>query len=166
MANWSQEEGSPQPLGATWLQKENSYNFSLYSRHATGVTLLLYAAQDLVNPLLRVPLDYLTNKSGRIWHCRLAANKVADARYYAYSVEGPNNQDAEFHAFDPDKVLLDPCAKLIFFPPNFQRSTSIGRGSNAGRHPLACFLPPLRTSIGAPNRSSNIPPTRSSTRCT
>jgi len=141
MANWSQEEGSPQPLGATWLQKENSYNFSLYSRHATGVTLLLYAAQDLVNPLLRVPLNYLFHKSGRIWHCRLAADKVANARYYAYSVEGPNDQNAEFHAFEPDKVLLDPCATLIFFPPNFQRSASIGRGSNAGRAPLSVLSP-------------------------
>ena len=141
MANWSQEEGSPQPLGATWLQKENSYNFSLYSRHATGVTLLLYAAQDLVNPLLRVPLNYLIHKSGRIWHCRLAADKVANARYYAYSVEGPNDQNAEFHAFEPDKVLLDPCATLIFFPPNFQRSASIGRGSNAGRAPLSVLSP-------------------------
>ena len=137
MASWSQEEGSPLPLGATWLQKENSYNFSLYSRHATGVTLLLYAAQDLINPLLRIPLNYLIHKSGRIWHCRLSADKVANARYYAYSVEGPNDQDAEFYAFDPEKVLLDPCATLIFFPPNFQRSASIGRGSNAGRAPLS-----------------------------
>ena len=141
MVDWSQKEGSPQPLGATWLEKENSYNFSLYSRHASGVTLLLYAAQDLVNPLLRVPLDHLSHKSGRIWHCRLGADKVANARYYAYSVEGPNDQGAEFHAFDPDKVLLDPSAKLIFFPPNFQRSASIGRGSNAGRAPLSVLSP-------------------------
>jgi pullulanase/glycogen debranching enzyme len=50
MATWSETEGSPQPPGATWLEKEKSYNFSLYSRHATGVTLLLYTARDLVNP--------------------------------------------------------------------------------------------------------------------
>jgi len=140
MITWSQVEGSPQPLGATWLESEKSYNFALYSRHATGVTLLLYRADDLVNPLLRIPLDYLIHKSGRIWHCRLTADKVADAHYYAYSVEGPNSPRGERQCFDPDKVLLDPYGSSIFFPPNFRRSASIGRGSNAGRAPL-CALP-------------------------
>ena len=136
MVNWSQTEGSPQPLGATWLKEEKSYNFSLYSRHATGVTLLLYAACDLVNPVLRVSLNYLTHKSARIWHCRLKADEVANASYYAYSVEGPSSALGEIHFFDPDKVLLDPYARSLFFPPDFRRSASIGRGSNAGRTPV------------------------------
>ena len=74
MTSWSQIEGSPQPLGAVWLREERSYNFALYSRHATGVTLLLYTTRDLVNPVLRISLNYLIHKSGRIWHCRLAAD--------------------------------------------------------------------------------------------
>ncbi|MGC2492170.1 glycogen debranching protein [Candidatus Binatus sp.] len=136
MVNWSQTEGSPQPLGATWLKEEKSYNFSLYSRHATGVTLLLYTARDLVNPVLRVSLNYLNHKSGRIWHCRLKADEVANASYYAYSVEGPSSALGEVHFFDPDKVLLDPYARSLFFPADFRRSASIGRGSNAGRTPV------------------------------
>ncbi len=139
MATWSQTEGAPQPLGAIWLPAEESYNFSLYSRHATGVTLLLYTARDLVNPLLRVQLSYLVHKSGRIWHCRLTADKVANACYYAYSVEGPSSAQGEVHFFDPDKVLLDPYARSLFFPPDFRRSASIGRGSNAGRAPLGAI---------------------------
>jgi len=139
MATWSQAEGSPQPLGATWLQEEHSYNFSLYSRHATGVTLLLYAARDLVNPVLRVSLNYLIHKSGRIWHCRLAADEIANASYYAYSVEGPNGAQGELHFFDPDKALLDPYARSLFFPTDFRRGASIGRGSNAGRAPLSAL---------------------------
>ena len=119
MANWSETEGSPQPLGATWLKEEKSYNFSLYSRHASGVTLLLYTARDLVNPVLRVSLNHLTHKSGRIWHCRLKADEVANASYYAYSVEGANTAEGELRSFDPDKVLLDPYARSIFFPPTF-----------------------------------------------
>ncbi len=136
MISWSQIEGLPHPLGAVWLREERSYNFALYSRHATRVTLLLYTAHDLVNPALRIPLNYLIHKSGRIWHCRLAADEVVDARYYAYSVEGPNDPHGERHFFDPDKVLLDPYATALFFPPNFRRRASIGRGSNAGRAPL------------------------------
>ena len=37
MTRWSQIEGSAQPLGAVWLREEGSYNFALYSRHATSV---------------------------------------------------------------------------------------------------------------------------------
>jgi glycogen operon protein len=136
MVSWVQIEGSPQPLGWTWVPEEKSCNFALYSRHATGVTLLLYARQDLVNPARRIPLSYLIHKSGRIWHCRLAAADVADARYYAYSVEGPNNPHTGRRFFDSEKILLDPYAKSIFFPPEFRRSASLGDGSNAGRTPL------------------------------
>jgi len=139
MTHWTEIEGAPQPLGATWLADEKSYNFALYSRHATGVTLLLYTAADLVNPSLRLRLDYLVHKSGRIWHCRLSAEQAADARYYAYSVEGPEDPEGEVHFFDPGKVLLDPYAASIFFPPLFRRTASIDRGSNAGRAPLAAL---------------------------
>jgi glycogen operon protein len=136
MISWPQIEGLPHPLGAVRLREERSYNFALYSRHATGVTLLLYATCDLVNPARRIPLNYLIHKSGRIWHCRLAVDEVADARYYAYSVEGPNDPRRERHFFDPDKVLLDPYATSILFPPNFRRIAAIARGSNSGRAPL------------------------------
>src|SRR5690349_14334205 len=70
MASWSQVEGSPQALGCTWLESEQSFNFALFSRHATSVTLLLFTAHDLINPALCTPLDHLTHKSGQIWHCR------------------------------------------------------------------------------------------------
>jgi isoamylase len=139
MANWSQTEGSPQPLGVTWLKEEKSYNFSLYSRHATGVALLLYTARDLINPVLRVSLNFLTHKSGRIWHCRLRAHEVANASYYAYSIEGPSSVPGEIHFFDSDKILVDPYARSLFFPSDFRRSASIGRGSNAGRTPVGAL---------------------------
>jgi isoamylase len=137
--DWRQIEGSPQPLGATWLSKENTHNFALYSRHASGVTLLLYTSQDLVNPCKRVPLNYLAHKSGRIWHCRLAAEDLANAGYYAYSVEGPRVSAGAGYFFDAEKVLLDPYARAIYFPADFSRAAAIGRGSNAGRAPLGVF---------------------------
>lgn len=136
MPSWSQIEGSPEPLGATWLEREQCFNFALFSRHATSVSLLLFTADDLINPAQRIALDHLIHKSGRIWHCRLMIDQIGTACYYAYSIEGPNDPAAEFHAFDPDKSLLDPYATLIFFPPDFRRSASIGRGPNAGRAPL------------------------------
>ena len=38
--------GRPWPLGVEWVGAENAFNFALYSRHATGVTLLCYDETD------------------------------------------------------------------------------------------------------------------------
>ena len=59
---------------------------------AESVTLLLYAETDLVNPVFTYRFDYLRNKSGRIWHCRVPEALLRGARYYAYSVAGPEPQ--------------------------------------------------------------------------
>lgn len=135
---WDQAEGSPLPLGVEWIEKEQAFNFAVHSEHAESVSLLLYSPADLVNPLLRLQLDFLHNKSGRIWHCRVPVAKIPDARYYAYSVAGETV--SQLHSFDPQKVLLDPYAKSIFFPPDFNRNLAMREGSNAGSAPLGVLL--------------------------
>ena len=66
---WEIDEGALGLPGATWLDTEQAWNFALYSRHATGVTLLLYDATNFVKPVVELRLDPLQNKTGRIWHC-------------------------------------------------------------------------------------------------
>src|SRR5271157_2638339 len=135
---WEQDEGSPLPLGVTWIEEEQAFNFAVHSEHAESVTLLLFSSTDLVNPLLTFRFDFLRNKSGRIWHCRLPITEIGDARYYAYSVSGQNisQNTPQLHSFDPQKALLDPYAKCIFFPPEFDRKMAIAPGPNAGKAPL------------------------------
>src|SRR5690242_14555235 len=41
--NWEQVEGSPLPLGATWIESEQAFNFAVHAEHAESVTLLLYS---------------------------------------------------------------------------------------------------------------------------
>lgn len=135
MDRWAAEEGTPSPLGVSWLEEEQAYNFALYSKHATGVTLLLYAADDVVTPATQYHFNFLTNKSGRIWHCRIPAAQMRSMAYYAYRVEGPF-EPAEGHRFDPEKILLDPYAKAVCFPAGFDREAARESGSNAGRAPL------------------------------
>jgi isoamylase len=118
----------------TWIEQEQAFNFALHAEHAESVTLLLYAATDVVTPLLTFRFDFLHNKSGRIWHCRVPIAEIGEARYYAYSVSGQTAP--QLHSFDPQKVLLDPYAKCIFFPPDFDRERAEREGSNAGRAPL------------------------------
>lgn len=131
---WAQAEGTPLPLGATWMEDEHAYNFAVHAEHAEGVTLLLYSADDLSSPILTFQFDFLRNKTGRVWHCRLPLNEMRGARYYAYSVSGQTV--GGLCSFDPDKVLLDPYAKCVFFPTEFDRNLAIARGQNAGKAPL------------------------------
>jgi isoamylase len=140
---WEQTEGSPLPLGATWMEAERAFNFAVHAEHAESVTLLLYTPADLVNPSLSYRFDFLRNKSGRIWHCRIPLSEIGEARYYGYSVSGETV--AYLHSFDPEKVLLDPYATCVFFPPGFDRTAAMREGSNAGHAPLGAL--PARRSM-------------------
>ncbi len=138
---WTAREGSPTPLGVAWIEAEQAYNFALFSGRATAVTILLYSATDLVNAVYEQPLDYLIHRSGGIWHARIPASTVGQASYYAYRVDGPFAPE-QGHRFDSSKVLMDPYAKSVYFPPGFTPQASIGAGSNAGKAPLGLVQPP------------------------
>jgi isoamylase len=131
---WEQIEGRPLPLGVTWIEEEQAFNFAVHAEHAESVTLLLYTSADLVSPLITYRFDFLRNKSGRIWHCRIPITEIRECLYYGYSVSGEAAPDVR--SFDPQKVLLDPYAKAVFFPPDFDRKLAMREGPNAGRAPL------------------------------
>jgi isoamylase len=141
-ASWDQIEGSPLPLGVCWIEQERAFNFAIYAEHADSVALLLYAPPELSNPAFVYRFDFLRNKSGRIWHCRIPVTDIGECRYYAYSVSG--EEPPGVHGFDPQKVLLDPYAKSVFFPTAFDRTLAMREGSNKGRAPLGIL----------PNRST------------
>ena len=137
MISWATREGLPYPLGVTWCAADRAYNFALYSKHATAVRLLLFT-DDVETPRLEIALDPLANKSGRVWHCRVAASAADGCRYYGYLVDGPSPAGPfELHAFHPDKLLLDPYAQAIAFPPRFDRAAAISERPNLGTAALA-----------------------------
>jgi isoamylase len=107
------------------------------------MTLLLFAPADLVNPAFTFNFDFLRNKSGRIWHCRIPSATIGAARYYAYSASGAGP------GFDPQKQLLDPHASCIFFPSTFDRNLAMRPGPNEGRAPLG-VIPSSRPGDCAP----------------
>ena len=136
-ASWASREGLPFPLGATWVPEEEAWNFAVYSEHGEAVTLLLYAEADHSAAVVTRRLDHLRNKSGPVWHCRVPAAETKGARLYAYRVDGPRSPH---HRFDPDKILFDPYARALHFPPGFDRKAAIGPGANAGRAPLGLIV--------------------------
>jgi isoamylase len=140
IVNWPSLEGSPMPLGVTYIPEEKAYNFALYSKNALEVALLLFNEENPVTPVVEVWLKPLSHKTKRVWHCRLKENELHGATHYAYRVDGPKNYGGNpQHAFDPEKLLLDPYAKGVYFPPAFSREAAKHPGSNAGQAPLGIF---------------------------
>lgn len=142
-SRWTAFEGAPRPLGSHYVLQSESYNFALYSKHATSVTLLLFAREGDIVPRCEKRLASLTHKSQRVWHCRVDAGQVAQMPFYGYRVDGPHDVAAG-HRFDPEKVLLDPCARAIAFPPEFSRASASRPGANPGRAPLGIVPFPRR----------------------
>lgn len=138
---WESTEGAPRPLGVSWIIPEQAWNIAIYSRHAQRMTLLLFD-EEVSQPTLRQVLDPLSNKSGPIWHCRIPRQRCPDAKYYAWQVDGPAPEAGfDWHTFDQEKLLLDPYAKAVYFPPDFDRQAACQPGSNMGRAPLGLLNP-------------------------
>jgi isoamylase len=139
--SWATTEGLPYPLGVSWSQDDRTYNFAVYSKHATSVRLLLFDDADYAVPRVELALQPLANKSGRVWHCRVAEQRVGACRYYGYSVDGPDPIGPfDVHAFHREKLLLDPYARCIAFPSSFDRAAALGDRPNFGKAPLGMIV--------------------------
>jgi isoamylase len=97
--------GAPYPLGATW--DGEGTNFAIFSEHATGVQLCLYA--DAADGEETDLID-LVERTDLIWHAYLP--DVRPGQLYGYRVHGPYTP-AEGHRFNPAKLVLDPYAKAV-----------------------------------------------------
>jgi isoamylase len=118
--------GRSSPLGATVAH--DGTNFSLYSRHATGVELLLFDREDDKTAARVVAIDPESNRSYYYWHVFVPGVKAG--QIYGYRVAGPSDP-ARGLRFDAKKVLLDPYARAVVVPKNYNRQAAIGRGDNA-----------------------------------
>jgi len=142
-AGWASAEGSLLPPGPSWVDEDRAYNFTLYSQQAERVALLLFGPADLARPLVKLDLDPRVHKTWNVWHCRVAEDDAHGACYYAYSIDGPRAGGPDSRpGFDPDKLLLDPYARDVFFPPSFDRETARRPGPNAGMAPLGVLPHP------------------------
>ncbi|MGW8229281.1 MAG: glycogen debranching enzyme, partial [Gammaproteobacteria bacterium] len=100
--------GVPLPLGAH--QQGTGINFSVFSRHATEVSLLLFGdPQDHV-PTSTITLHHQSNRTGDIWH--LWVEGVGPGSLYAWRVDGPDAPE-QGDRFNPHKILLDPYATAL-----------------------------------------------------
>src|SRR2546423_6614221 len=117
---------SSSPLGATC--SDEGVNFSLFSRHATGVELLLSEGVDDPRPSQVIRLDPTANRTYFYWHVFVPG--VRSGQLYGYRVEGPFEPGAGMR-FDPTKVLLDPYGRGVAVPPGYRREAAQKDGDNA-----------------------------------
>ena len=103
--------GSPLPQGVH-LAKDG-VNFSLFSRHATKVWLLLFDHVDATLPMQSIELDPNHYKTGDMWHIRILG--AGRGLIYAYRVDGPFEPERG-HRFDASHILIDPCATALTSP--------------------------------------------------
>ena len=118
--------GESAPLGATVCH--GGVNFSIFSRHATRVELLLFDRDDVAQPAQVIPFDPFTNRTYFYWHIVVAGLKAG--QIYAYRVGGPLDP-ANGLRFDSDKVLLDPYSKGVTVPRAYSRKAAAHAGDNA-----------------------------------
>src|SRR5581483_928251 len=100
--------GSPLPFGATVLR--GGINFSIFSKHATAVTLILFFPGE-TEPLVEFPFDPHLNRTGDVWHAFLLG--LDPGIHYGFRMERSPNENPLVYRFDRDKVLLDPYARAV-----------------------------------------------------
>jgi glycogen operon protein len=118
--------GRSSPLGATL--GSHGVNFSLYSRDASRIELLLFDREDDSRPSRVVSMDPRTNRTYHYWHAFVPG--IEAGQLYGYRVYGQFDPSRGWR-FDPDKVLLDPYGRGVVVPKSYSRDAAKGKGDNA-----------------------------------
>src|SRR5271157_3420176 len=100
--------GRPLPFGAT--PNGHGTQFSVFSRHATAVSLLLFDSAQDARPAREIELDPRLNRTGDVWHVHV--DGAGPGTRYLNRVDGPNEPE-KGHRFDPNRLLLDPYVKAV-----------------------------------------------------
>jgi len=104
----------PVPYGAHVVDR--GVQFTVFSRHATRVWLMLFDAPDAAQPVQEYELTPERNRIGDIWH--LHVDDAYPGQYYLYRMEGATPRGVA-NFFDPEQWLLDPYALAIAGAPKW-----------------------------------------------
>jgi len=146
----TRQHGTSFPLGPTIYP--GGVNFSVFSKHATGVQLLFFDCVDAAKPTRVVDLNPRHQRSYHYWHAFVP--DITAGQLYAYRVDGPFDPE-HGRRFDRDKVLLDPYGKCVARPPGWSRAAACQPGDNC-----ASALKSVVTDPGAYDWEGDSPPRR------
>jgi glycogen operon protein len=117
--------GNRYPAGAT--PSPQGVNFSIYSRHASHVELLLFAQADELQPFQVIPLEVRTHRTFFFWHVFVI--DLPAGTHYAWRIDGPDDMSQSGFRFDREKVLLDPWVRGVA-ASLWKRAAAEATGSN------------------------------------
>jgi glycogen operon protein len=113
------------PLGATLLR--GGANFSVFSRSASSVDLLLFDRVDDARPSRVIPIDPFANRTYHYWHVFVPG--VEAGQIYGFRAYGPFDPTRGLR-FDPAKLLLDPYGRAVAVPKSYSRDAARLKGDN------------------------------------
>ncbi|TFG49023.1 MAG: glycogen debranching enzyme, partial [Candidatus Brocadiia bacterium] len=113
--------GYPLPLGAR--HTGHGIQFSIFSRHADDVTLVLFESDDPDSAFREIPLDAEINRTGDIWH--VLVENLPEGQLYGYRINGPY-APGEGHRFNPKMLLIDPYARSLAGVRHWDLSRALG----------------------------------------
>ena len=119
------ESGASAPLGAT--VRPGGVNFSVFSKHASAIELLLFDDVNAQEPSRVIPLDGLAHRSYHYWHGFIRG--VEPGQIYGYRARGPFAPERG-QRFDGDKLLLDPYGLALAVPDAYDRTAARRPGPN------------------------------------
>ena len=119
------DRGRSFPLGATVLA--GGVNFSVFSRQASRVDLLLFDDVGATHPTRVIELDARTHRTYHYWHVFVPG--IRPGQIYAYRADGPFDPERGLR-FDPTKALLDPYGRAVVVPDGYSRHAASQYGEN------------------------------------
>jgi isoamylase len=125
VATAASDEGRSFPLGATVLG--DGVNFSVFSREASRVDLLLFDDPAAAHPARVIELDPRSHRTYHYWHVFVPG--IRPGQVYAYRAAGPFDP-ARGLRFDPAKMLLDPYGRAVIVPDGYSRQAASRFGEN------------------------------------
>ena len=117
--------GKSYPLGATAY--DHGVNFSVFSRNASYLELLLFDHVDQAKPARIIKLDPDLHRTFYYWHVFIEG--LLPGQIYAYRVYSSKSTE-KWNQFDSKKVLSDPYAKALVSPISYSRQAAIDPGDN------------------------------------
>jgi glycogen operon protein len=117
--------GQSSPLGASVAP--GGVNFSVYSRSASAIDLLLFDRNDDSGPSRVIPIDPVANRTYHYWH--VFVPELRQGQLYGYRVHGPYDPASGLW-FDAGKVLLDPYGRGVVVPAGYSRDAAKLPGDN------------------------------------
>jgi glycogen operon protein len=121
-------QGRPFPLGAT--PSPEGVNFSVWSRHATRVELLLFDGPNDPSPGQVLQLEAARHRTYHYWHVFVPGLRTGQV--YGWRAHGPF-EPSRGHRFDGDKLLLDPYGRAVVIPDRYERQAGSLPGDNIAR---------------------------------